>query len=73
MNASEWRQCLGELVKEGARTYEENHYFEVPMTIPRAQLMMLQQICFVQNRRRCWLWALSNCTKEKCAKSNFTA
>jgi pyrroloquinoline quinone (PQQ) biosynthesis protein C len=68
MNASEWRQCLGELVKEGARTYEENHYFEVPMTIPRAQLMMLQQICFVQNRRRCWLWALSNCTEESVRK-----
>ena len=52
MNAKEWRHCLGELVLEGARTYEENHYFEVPMTIPRAQLMMLEHIAFVKNRRR---------------------
>ncbi len=64
MNATQWRQCLGELVREGARTYEENHVFEVPMTIPRAQVMMLQQIYFTQNRRRCWLWVLANCPEE---------
>lgn len=61
MKASEWRQRLGDLVREGARTYEENHYYEVPMTIPRAKLMILQQICFVRGRRRCWLWLLANC------------
>lgn len=61
MNANEWRQCLGELVREGARTYEENHYYEVSMTISRARLMILQQICFVRGRRRCWLWLLANC------------
>ena len=43
MKPAEWRECLGELVRAGARTYEENHYFEVPMTIPRAQLMMLSE------------------------------
>jgi pyrroloquinoline quinone (PQQ) biosynthesis protein C len=64
-NATEWRQHLGELVREGARTYEENHYFEVPMTIPRARIMMLQAICFVKNRRRCWLSVLSNCPEEE--------
>jgi pyrroloquinoline quinone (PQQ) biosynthesis protein C len=64
MNAKEWRQRLGEMVREGARSYEENHYFEVPMTIPKAQLMMLQHIAFIKNRRRCWLWVLSNCPEE---------
>ena len=64
MKASEWRQHLGELVREGARTYEENHYFEVRMTIPRAKIMILQQLCFVRYRRRCWLWLLANCPEE---------
>jgi len=64
MKAGEWRQCLGELVREGARSYEENHYYEIPMTIPRAKLMILQQICFVRGRRRCWLWLLANCPEE---------
>jgi pyrroloquinoline quinone (PQQ) biosynthesis protein C len=67
-NATEWRRILGELVREGARTYEENHYFEIPMTIPRAKMMMLQQLCFVKQRRRCWLWVLSNCAEEKVRK-----
>jgi pyrroloquinoline quinone (PQQ) biosynthesis protein C len=65
MNAIEWQHVLGDLVREGARAYEENHYFEVPMTIPRAKMMMLQQICFVKNRRRCWLSVLSNCPDEE--------
>jgi len=33
MNATEWRQYLGELVREGARSYEENHYYEVPISL----------------------------------------
>ena len=65
MKAKEWRQTLGDLVREAARTREENHYFEVPMTMARAQLMMMQQFCFVINRRRCWLWVLGNCPEEQ--------
>ena len=61
MKASEWKQSLGELVREAARSYEGNHYYEIPMTIARAKMMILQQICFVRGRRRCWLWLLANC------------
>ena len=69
MKADEWRECLGDMVREGARTRAENHYFEIAVTIPRAQLMMLQQIAFQRNRRRCWLWVLSNCPEDGVRKT----
>ena len=49
-----WRECLGEFVRDYIRSSELEHYFSIPMTKPRAAIMVTQQSHFVRHRRDCW-------------------
>ena len=42
MQVPEWRNVIGEMVREHMRSPELEHYFSVKMNKPRAQLMITQ-------------------------------
>ena len=57
----EWRECLGEMVRDYIRSPELEHYFSIKMTKPRAAIMVTQQSLFVRHRRDCWAHVSANC------------
>jgi len=57
----EWKECLGEFVRDYIRSPELERYFAVRMTKPRAAIMVTQQSHFVRHRRDCWANVSSNC------------
>jgi len=61
MTEKQWRECLGELVRDYIRTPELDHYFSIRMTKPRAAIMVTQQSHYVRHRRDCWSNVSSNC------------
>lgn len=61
MDASVWRQCIGEMVREHMRSPQLEHYFSVKMTPLRAQMMLKQLGLFVRHRRDCWSHVSGNC------------
>ena len=42
MKQAEWRKELGELVRDAMRTPEMEHYFQVKITKPGAQVLITQ-------------------------------
>ncbi len=61
MTEKQWKECLGEFVRDYIRSPEMNRYFSVRMTKPRAAIMVAQQSHFVRHRRDCWANVSSNC------------
>jgi len=57
----QWKECLGEFVRDYIRSPELERYFSVRMTKPRAAIMVMQQSHFVRHRRDCWANVSSNC------------
>jgi pyrroloquinoline quinone (PQQ) biosynthesis protein C len=61
MTEKQWRECLGELVRDYIRSPELERYFAVRMTKARAAIMVTQQSHFVRHRRHCWANVSANC------------
>jgi pyrroloquinoline quinone (PQQ) biosynthesis protein C len=61
MTEKQWREYLGEFVRDYIRSPELEHYFSIKMTKPRAAIMVTQQSHFVRHRRDCWANVSANC------------
>jgi pyrroloquinoline quinone (PQQ) biosynthesis protein C len=61
MTERQWRECLGEFVRDYIRSPELEHYFSITMTKPRAAIMVTQQSHYVRHRRDCWANVSANC------------
>ena len=61
MQESDWKQRLGEMVRDYIRSPELERYFSVKMTKPRAAVMVTQQSLYVRHRRDCWAYVSGNC------------
>ena len=61
MTEKQWRECLGELVRDYMRSPEMDFYFSIKMNKPRAAVMVKQQSLFVRHRRECWAHVSANC------------
>jgi pyrroloquinoline quinone (PQQ) biosynthesis protein C len=61
MNVQEWKQTIGEMVRENMGTPEAERYYCIKVTIPRAQTLLKQLALFVRHRRDCWAYASGNC------------
>ena len=61
MTEKQWRECLGELVRDYMRSPEMDFYFSIKMNKPRAAVMVKQQSLFVRHRRECWSHVSANC------------
>jgi pyrroloquinoline quinone (PQQ) biosynthesis protein C len=61
MNVQEWKQTIGEMVRENIRTPEAERYYSIKVTIPRSQTLLKQLALFVRHRRDCWAYASGNC------------
>ena len=61
MQIGEWRDVIGEMVRDHMRSPELEHYFSVCMNQSRAQLMISQLGIFIRHRRDCWAHVSANC------------
>src|SRR5918992_4920690 len=61
MRIAQWREVIGEMVRDHMRSSELEHYFSVTMNKPRAQLMISQLGLFIKHRRDCWAHVSGNC------------
>ncbi len=61
MTEKQWRECLGEFVRDYIRSPELEYYFSIKMNKPRAAVMVKQQSLFVRHRRDCWAHVSANC------------
>lgn len=61
MEVKEWRETIGEMVRQHMRSPQVQHYFSVKMTKPRAQLMLTQLGLYIRHRRDCWANVSANC------------
>lgn len=75
MNQAEWRHALGELVRAAMRSPELDHYFNVKITEPGAQVLITQLGLFIRHRRDCWAHVSGNCphmsVKQKILKHEY--
>ncbi|HXG51153.1 MAG TPA: iron-containing redox enzyme family protein [candidate division Zixibacteria bacterium] len=61
MNANEWRAAFGRIARETMSSPELQRYFSIPITRPRAQLLLKQLSLYVRHRRDCWAYVSGNC------------
>src|SRR5436853_446004 len=61
MQVPEWRNVIGEMVRDHMRLPELEHYFSVKMNQRRAQLMIAQLGLYIRHRRDCWAHVSANC------------
>jgi pyrroloquinoline quinone (PQQ) biosynthesis protein C len=61
MNVQDWKQKIGEMVRANMRKPEADRYYNIKVTIPRAQMLLKQLALFVRHRRDCWAYASGNC------------
>jgi pyrroloquinoline quinone (PQQ) biosynthesis protein C len=61
MDVAGWRTALGELARETMKSPEVEKYFSVPITRPRAQIILKQLSLYVRHRRDCWAYVSGNC------------
>jgi pyrroloquinoline quinone (PQQ) biosynthesis protein C len=61
MNRNEWRQKLGEMVRQAMCSPEIDHYFRVKITLPGARALITQLGLFIHHRRDCWAYVSGNC------------
>lgn len=61
MQAKEWREELGKIVREWIQTPEIESFHSVKFTRARAKLYLSQLNLYVRNRRNCWAQVMANC------------
>ena len=61
MNAQQWRQALGECVRDFFRTPEMEHFYSIKMTPERARIYLLQLGLYARQRRNNWPQVAANC------------
>jgi pyrroloquinoline quinone (PQQ) biosynthesis protein C len=61
MKAREWRQALGDIVRDFFRTAEMEHFYSVKMTRDRARIYLLQLGLYACQRRHNWPQVAANC------------
>ena len=54
MQVEQWRNAIGEMVRDHMRSPELEYYFSVKMNKQRAQLMITQLGLYIRHRRDCW-------------------
>src|SRR4029434_5073185 len=61
MDANRWKAVFGELARATMSSPELERYYSVPITRPRAQLLLQQLSLYVRHRRDCWAFVSGNC------------
>ncbi len=61
MQAKEWRQKLGDIVREFFLSPEMEHFYSLKVTPERAKLYILQLGLYVRQRRHYWPQVAANC------------
>ena len=61
MKAQEWRQSLGDCVRDFFRTPEMEHFYSVKLTRERARIYLLQLGLYARQRRNNWPQVAANC------------
>ncbi len=61
MNEQQWRSALGALARETMASPELERYYSIPITRPRAQIILKQLSLYVRHRRDCWAYVSGNC------------
>jgi len=61
MKPQEWRQQLGERVRDLFRSPEMEQFYSVPLTLERARIYLLQLGSYVRQRRNFWPQVAANC------------
>jgi len=61
MNEKQWRETLGQLTRETMSSPELERYYSIPITRPRAQIILKQLSLYVRHRRDCWAYVSGNC------------
>jgi hypothetical protein len=61
MDANDWNAAFGELARATMSSPELERYYSVPITKPRAQLILKQLSLYVRHRRDCWAYVSGNC------------
>ncbi|MGN6734255.1 MAG: hypothetical protein ACTHMB_20145 [Candidatus Binatia bacterium] len=60
MDAKAWSEVFGELARKTMTSPELERYFSIPITKPRAQLILQQLSLYVRHRRDCWAYVSGN-------------
>ena len=61
MQPQEWRQKLGDCVRDLFLSPEMQHFYSIEMTIERARIYLLQLGIYVRQRRNFWPQVAANC------------
>jgi len=61
VKAAEWRNAIGELVRDHWRSAEVERYFSVKMNRRRAQIVIAQLGIYIRHRRNLWAHVSANC------------
>jgi pyrroloquinoline quinone (PQQ) biosynthesis protein C len=61
MKSQEWRQKLGECVRDLFQSPEMEHFYSITMTLERARIYLLQLSIYVRQRRNFWPQVAANC------------
>ena len=63
MKPQEWRQKLGDCVRDLFLSPEMEHFYSIPMTLERARIYLLQLGLYVRQRRNFWPQVAANCNE----------
>ena len=61
MKAQQWRQALGEIVRDFFRTPEMERFYSIKMTPERARIYLRQLALYARQRRNNWPQVAANC------------
>ena len=61
MQVTEWRNVIGQMVRDHMQSPQLEHYFSVRMNQRRAQIMISQLGLYIRHRRDCWAHVSGNC------------
>ncbi len=61
MKPQEWRQTLGDCVRDLFLSAEMEHFYSIPMTTERARIYLLQLSLYTRKRRDFWPQVAANC------------
>src|SRR4030095_1677770 len=61
MKPQEWRQKLGDCVRDLFLSPDMKHFYSLPMTTERARIYLLQLSLYVRQRRNFWPQVAANC------------
>jgi pyrroloquinoline quinone (PQQ) biosynthesis protein C len=61
MDTNGWNAAFGKLARATMSSPELERYYSIPITRPRAQLILQQLSLYVRHRRDCWAFVSGNC------------